>query len=136
MLCSVQMKLKLDLILIVAAGFRKAERAVKVQRCGVAAVAGKKNVIRIAEWACADIVEHSGQSSSAVALSLLGGVYHHVPYVVGLLVIVVNDHHIADHPAIVTDAEWRTLAVIDIGLRKAAVSDGRQICPVRCRASD
>ena len=34
------MKLKLDLILIVAAGFRKAERAVKVQRCGVAAVAG------------------------------------------------------------------------------------------------
>jgi hypothetical protein len=43
-----------------------------------------------------------------------------VPDVVGLLVVVVDDHDIADHFVPGIDAKWRTLVVVDIGLCEAA----------------
>ena len=45
---------------------------------------------------------------------------HHVPDVILSQIIVIDDHHIADHQPAAVDAERLTLVAVDIGLRKAA----------------
>ena len=108
-----------DLLVIRIASLRKAEFPIERERRAVFPVAGQHDPVGIPEGLLRDVFQTALQRGRPISQPLPVLVDHHVPDVILGQIIVIDDHHIADHLLVTEDPEGRALVIIHVGLRKA-----------------